>query len=258
MKLRRTTTGKYSIEAVSKALDILEVFRDSEELSLNEICRRMALNKSRTFRLLYTLAERGYIDRCADNLRYQLGTKLFERGAHVRRDIRQLAQPVMRALHERFNETVNLGVLDGADVLYIDILEASRPFRMTATVGCRMIAPLTAMGKAMLAGLAGEPAAAPGHGPASKRKSGTGRSLKHELELVRRRGYAIDNEENERGVACIGAAILNATSLPVAAISVSGPAHRILGEEKKNIAEAVAAAGRRISGSLGFRPPGGA
>ncbi|MBZ5497386.1 MAG: IclR family transcriptional regulator [Acidobacteriia bacterium] len=251
MKLPRTTIGKYKVEAVAKALDVLEVFSGSEELALNEICRRVGLSKSRTFRLLHTLAERGYIDRCADGSRYRLGAKLFERASNLRRDLKQLAQPFMRRLHERFNETVNLGVLSDEEVLYIDILETSRPFRMTATVGCRMPASLTAMGKAMLARLPRENPGAPDARPASGLHRSQRRMLKQELARVRRRGYAVDNEQNERGVACIGAAILDAAGRPVAALSVSGPAYRILAE-KKNLAPGVVAACRGISQSLGF------
>ena len=254
MKLPRTTIGKYSVEAVAKALDILGVFDGSEQLALNEISRRVQLNKSRTFRLLHTLAERGYVDRSPDASRYQLGVKLFERAANVRRDVKQLARPFMQSLHDSFNETVNLGVLNQGNVLYIDILESSRPFRMAATVGCRMPVHLTSMGKAMLANLAAETRARPRHlRPAGSRRKQV-QIPQRELDLVRDQGYAIDNQENEPGVACIGAAILDETGRPVAALSVSGPAHRILGV-KKDIAQAVATSCRNISKSLGFNGP---
>ena len=75
MKLPRTTDHQYVVEAVAKALDLLEAFRDSEELSLNEISRRVGLNKSRSFRLLHTLAERGYVEKIADGGRYRLGDR---------------------------------------------------------------------------------------------------------------------------------------------------------------------------------------
>jgi DNA-binding IclR family transcriptional regulator len=98
MRLPRTTVGKYSVAAVAKAPDILEVFSSRAELTLNEISRRVGLNKSRTFRLLHTLGERGYIDRRADGSRYQLGVKPCKRASHVRRDIKQLARPFMLTL----------------------------------------------------------------------------------------------------------------------------------------------------------------
>jgi DNA-binding IclR family transcriptional regulator len=249
MKLPRTTTGKYSVEAVARALDVLEAF-SSDDLTLNEISRRAGLNKSRAFRLLQTLAERGYVDRCEDGMRYQLGVRLFERAANVRRDLKQVAQPFMRTLHKRFNETVNLGVLNSGDVLYIDILESSRPFRMAATVGCRMRAHRTALGKALLAHLpensSGEQARVSGISAAQRQ------ALTRELALVRNRGFAVDEEQNEPGVACIGAPVFDATGGAIAAISVSGPAHRIHAKDG-SIARAVVAACCSVSKSLGFK-----
>jgi len=251
MKLPRTTTGKYSIEAVAKALDVLEAFNGSEELPLSEICARVGLNKNRTFRLLHTLAERGYIDRGTERSRYQLGASLFERSAHVRRDLRQLARPYMQKLHDRFNETVNLGMLNHGDVFYLDILETSRPFRMMATVGCRMPAHKTAMGKAMLARLTADQSDSQALALAPKLTPMRREALQRELERACKRGFAIDNEENEPGVACISASILDAAGVPIAAISVSGPAYRILAG-KKSLAQAVMAACQEISLNLGF------
>jgi len=250
MKLPRTTRGKYSVEAVAKALDILNAFSSSEELTLNEISRRVRLNKSRTFRLLHTLAERGYVNRCGEGTGYRLGMKLFERAAGVRRDIKQVAQPFMQTLHNRFNETVNLGVLSDGDVLYIDILESSRPFRMAATVGCRMRAHTTAMGKALLAHLA--PTKSGEQASVSRISVAQRQELTRELALVRSRGFALDDEQNEPGVACVGAPIFDAAGRAVAAISVSGPAYRIQAK-RLSIARAVVTACSEASKSLGFK-----
>jgi DNA-binding IclR family transcriptional regulator len=252
MKLARTTTGKYVVEAVIKALDVLEVFETSETLSLNEISKRVGLNKSRTFRLLQTLAERGYIERCADGTQYKLGLKLLERAAGIDRNLKQLARGPMLRLQERFNETVNLGVLDDyRDVLFLDIVETSRPFRMTATVGCRIPAHQTALGMAILAFLDMEDPASPAHAIREKLGERPARLLSRELQKIRERGYAIDNEQCEPGVGCIGAAIRSASGLPVASISVAGHVRRILVNEKK-IALALLTACREISGYLGY------
>ena len=251
MKLPRTTTGKYSVEAVAKALDILETFIGAEELALTEICRRVGMSKSRTFRLLHTLEGRGYIERSAGGSRYQLGVKLFECAAKVRCDLKQLSRPFMRKLRERFNETVNLGVLNDAEVLYLDILETTRPFRMMAAVGCRMPAFQTAMGKAMFSHLEMNHPRSPIQALMGRLRPAQKRRMMRMLQTVAKRGYAIDDQGNEPGVACIGAAILDAAGDPVAAISVSGPAYRILAE-KKNIGPAIQAACHSISQSLGF------
>lgn len=251
MKVARTTSGKYVIEAVIKAIDVLEAFRNAEDLSLNEIGLRVGLNKSRTFRLLQTLAERGYVERNEDGTRYKLGIKLFEQAANVRRDIRDVARLFMLDLQERFNEMVNLGVLDNSDVLYLDIVESSRPFRMSATVGCRMPAYQTSMGKTILAYLHADDPASPSHPLLAVAPRAKLPSLYRELELVRQRGYAIDNQENESGVGCIGAAVLDTGGHPLAALSISGPEHRILGREQL-IATALVSSCRGISKKLGL------
>jgi IclR family transcriptional regulator, KDG regulon repressor len=252
MKLARTTTRKYSVEAVIKALDLLDAFSGGEELTLQELCGRAAMNKTRAFRLLHTLAERGYVERCAESLRYRLGARLCERAAHVRGDIKQLAHPFMRRLHEHFNETVNLGVLHNDEVLYIDILETSRPFRMMASIGCRMPAHVTAMGKAMLAHLCSIDAEGSVNNVMANLQPVARQALQRELERVRRLGFALDNEENEPGVACIGAAILDASGRPLAAMSISGPSYRIV-SGKKNLVPEIVDACRGISRGLGWQ-----
>jgi IclR family transcriptional regulator, KDG regulon repressor len=250
MKLPKESDDKYVVEAVVKALDVLEVFQDGEELQLSEISKRVSLNKSRAFRLLYTLCERGYVERASDGHRYKLGLKLFEHASNLRRDLKQIAQTHMRKLQQRFNETVNLAVLHNGEVLYIDLLESSRPFRMSAMVGSRMPISNTSLGKALLA-YAAE------HDldevfdtltPSELRK------MRAEMEIVKRRGYATDQEENEPGVACIGAPILNEGGVSIGAMSISGPSVRIQKQER-DIGTALAATCRDISRQLGFAEP---
>jgi len=253
MKLPRTTEDRYVVESVARALDVLEAFRDSDELSLKEISRRVGLNKSRSFRLLHTLAGRGYVEKNAGG--YRLGVKLFERAAHVRQDLKLVAQPFMRQLLAQFNETVNLGVLHEGEVLYIAILESRQAFRMAATVGSRMPVLSTSLGKAIVAHLPESDALRLGQqvGKSKKKVRSAGvQALQDDLAAVRRLGYAVDDEENEPGVACVGAPLLDAGGSAIAAISVSGPAARIRAQQKE-IAAAVSAAGRQISQSLGFK-----
>src|SRR2546425_6085490 len=108
MKLARLTEGKYLVESVARALDVLETFRDSEELSLNEISRRVGLNKSRSFRLLHTLAERGYVEKIADGGRYRLGAKRFERARPLGSQLMRIAHPFRPPPREQFYETAHL------------------------------------------------------------------------------------------------------------------------------------------------------
>lgn len=245
MKVARTTNDPYIVEAVLRALDILEVFEGSQELSLHEISRRTKLNKSRCFRLLHTLASRRYVERSPTGQAYRLGTRLLDQAVSTRRDVREIAHPYLVRLRDQFNETVNLGLIHNGEILYIDLVESQRPFRMSAMIGSRMPIGSTAMGKAMLA--------------AMPKKVGTSllsghnvpRNLQAELERVRQAGHAIDNEENEPGVACIGACILDGDGLAAAAVSISGPVHRILVRERE-IAKVLHTVCQRISEQLGF------
>jgi DNA-binding IclR family transcriptional regulator len=252
VKVARTTTGKYVVEAVAKALDIVEAFNNSEELPLSEISKRVGLNKSRTFRLLSTLLERGYVARNADGSRYRLGVELLQRASNVNRDLRQIARDYMVELQQRLNETINLSVLDDeGHVLYLDIAESSRPFRMTASVGCRIPCHVTSMGKAMIAFMRVDDSKSPYHAFAAKLSPRPSRALYRELALIRERGYAIDREGNEAGVGCIGAPIFDAMGRPVAGMSVAGPLRRIIAH-KKRIAELLVHACQRLSRDLGF------
>jgi len=252
MKAEEISQNRYVVDAVAKAFDILEAFDTSDGLTLNEIREQVGLNKSRIFRLLYTMTERGYVERINNGARYKLGVKLLERAAYVHRNLKDLARGFMLQLQEHFNETVNLGVLDGLDeVLYVDIVESSRPFRMIASAGCRTPARKTAMGKAMLARLRLDDPATPEYARAKELWPDQMDELRRDLEVIRRRGYALDKEENEPGVGCVGAAILDAGGRPVAAMSVSGPSHRILASEKE-IAESLVDACARVSRTLGF------
>jgi IclR family acetate operon transcriptional repressor len=256
MKRPRTLKDRYSVEAVIKALDVLEAFRDSEELTLTEISQRVGLNVSRTFRLLHTLAERGYVERSSDGGRYLLGVKLFERAACLRKGLRQTALPFMNQLLLKFNETVNLGIPDKEEILYIEILESSHPFRMAAAVGTRSPFHSTALGKAIMAHLSEDQLKAlltPKRlVKLTERTITDPKELNESLQVVYQEGYAIDDEETEPGAACIGAPIFDGTGKPVAAMSISGPVNRILGERKEGIAAALIQACGEVSKRLGF------
>lgn len=245
MKVPRTINDPYVVEAVLRALDILEVFEGSRELSLKDVSDRTGLNKSRCFRLLHTLSTRNYVVRTGEGQNYCLGSWPFDKAVGARRDVRETTHPYLVELRDQFNETVNLGVVHNGEILYVDLVESQRPFRMSAMVGSRMPIENTAMGKSMLAQMT--------KGAAQEMLVGrsVSRALQVELEKVRQRGYAIDNEENEPGVACIGASILDADGLPAAAVSMSGPVHRILVRERE-IAKALQKVCQRVSHQMGF------
>lgn len=249
----------YLVKPVYKALQVLVALGDEQRsLTLTEICHRVRLPKTTVFRYLQTLAQCGFVvhDRQADM--YHLGARLFELGqlAGQQLRIRDVALPVMTALRDRFNETVNLGILDGFDIVYVEMVESHHTLRMQATLGSRDPAYSTALGKAILAHL-DEPAQ---HLPARLTPRTvftlhTRAKVLQALAQVRQQGYALDDQENEDGARCVGAPIFEYPGRVTAAISVSAPASRLRPEQVEEVAEAVREAAAAISRQLGYSGP---
>jgi len=247
----------YYIEVLGKALDILDVFGQSEEqrLSLQDISVRSRLNKNTVFRILYTLGEHGYIHK--ENQTYQLGRKLVDLGnvKFRRRDLLAIAGPYLDALRDQSGETVNLGVLDGGSIRYIDVRESPERFRLAERIGGSDFLHSTALGKAHLAYLPAEEVRylmkQLGMPRQTEHTFTTINALKKELEIVRVNGYALDREESMLGAFCVAAPILNSSNTPIAAISISGPTIRFneenLPEAKDALLKAVAEIQSKLS-----------
>lgn len=253
-----SSAPRYGVRVVGRALDVLEVLRDSDRpLSLGEISRRVGLVKSSGFRLLRTLEHRGYVERVGMDGRYHLGPEFttFVRGPAGYRQLVETALPHMQRLLEQFGETVNLGTLRDGEVLYLEILESPHAFRMTARVGARSPVHATGLGKAIAAYLPEEEIRSILRGrrfPALTSRTITSPAAwKRELALTRARGVAEDNGETEPEASCIAAPIFGADGRPIGAISLSGPASRIRAS-KPRAAHALVASCRAISKALGF------
>jgi DNA-binding IclR family transcriptional regulator len=254
----RTDNQKALATTVMKALDVLEILAGAEyfPLTIGEIAARCGLSRPTAHRLVITLARRGYLATTPDR-RYRLGPKVLSL-ARALMDVTGLptvARPILATLAHALGETVFLGMLDGAEVLYLDKFETPRSARMYSVVGTRNPVYCTALGKSLLAFL-------PDNQQQQilrrviliRRARNTHRtieSLMRDLEETRRRGYAVDDVENEQGIRCIGVPILNANGYPVAAISVAGPETRLTRDRIAEIAPAVVEAAHQISVQLG-------
>ena len=154
------------------------------------------------------------------------------------------------------SETVHLCILDDSEVVYLDKVEPARSVRMASSVGRRNPAYCTAVGKAMMAYLPDAQV------EAIVRKQGLRAmtantitsfvELKKELNAIRSRGYAIDNEEIEEGVRCVGCVVRNFSGEPLAAISISAPAFRLTTDKVKDLSQPVVTAASALSAELGF------
>jgi IclR family transcriptional regulator, KDG regulon repressor len=224
----------YTIESVARALTLLELFSTATpDLDLTTISRRAALPKSSAFRYLSALEQLGYIERDAATGTYHLGMKLFQLGqvAVSRLDVRTVARPIMQELARRYQETINLGMLNGQQVLLIEVVDGTRSIRMGSRLGERDPLHTSAVGKAILAYQG--PAAIEALVQADALPRLTAHTLTdpealgHDLAGVRERGYSLDREEGEIGLCCVGIPIFNHRGQVLSALSLSAPAARL-------------------------------
>jgi DNA-binding IclR family transcriptional regulator len=248
---------QYRIQCLDRAIELLEFLSETDKLpTLAGICQHTGLHKSTAHRLLMVLERSGLIERTGDH-RYRLGLKLHELGQRAldQIDVRTRARPHLRSLSAQMHETVHLGVLQKAKVVYLEKLDAnSRTVCFASVTGTSNPVYCTAMGKAMLAFLAPDAAEEVIAGIRFRRFTantlGSEGELRSALERARRRGYAIDDEEIEPGVRCIGAPIFSPSGAPIAAVSISGPVARMTPQRAPGIAEHLQRCCREISQSL--------
>jgi IclR family transcriptional regulator, KDG regulon repressor len=236
----------YIVQPIARALRVLEyVALEGRELTLTEIHTRLKLPKTTCFRYLQTLRAAGLIDYDPVSDRYRSGEKLARLSASPDRSpLVTAALPTMRALRDRFNETVNLAELIDKDVVYREIVESRRSLRMQARIGAHDPAHTTSLGKALLASL--PPERLLQHLPArltarTDDTLTTLAALHRELRLARERGWASDHAENEDGTWCVGVALGSS-----AALSLSAPASRMNGTLEREMGEALILATREI------------
>jgi IclR family acetate operon transcriptional repressor len=240
-----------------KALDLLMLIARAKPggVRLVDLQRQLNADNAVLLRLLNGFQLRDFVRR-DDVARYHLGPAAMEL-AHsflAGIDVRDAARSTMHRLVAESRETVHLGALRDVGVIYLDKIEAEQTVRMHSQIGRLMPAYSTALGKAMLA--AGPPEVVErviGAGMSSRtpRTITTRRALRRELDMVRQQGFAIDDLENEDGVRCVGAAILDHQNAVVAALSISAPAFRFSLDDAHRVGPTIARAAREVSTRLG-------
>jgi DNA-binding IclR family transcriptional regulator len=259
--VKRPKKPAYKVQVLDRAINILEFIsrQSGGEAALPELAAAMKLHKTTTHRIAHVLESRGLLRRGPDSTRYRLGLHLYDLGCRAldNVNIRDEARPIMTRLAFEVSETAHLAVLDRAEVLYIERVEAQRSLTMGSKLGARNPVYCTALGKAILAW---SPEADVDQILAGCRMEARTRntftnvlSLKRELERIRDRGYAIDDEEIEDGIRCISAPVLDPAERAVAAISVSGPAARITPNRFQSIGKTVLKAAEELSAHVGHK-----
>jgi len=261
--LLENSSPLYRVQVLERALGILDELALQDQLAPGEIASRLSLHKSTTHRLLAVLEESGYVERSAANGKYSLGMKLIELGtrASSRLDLCELAGPVLDRLMERTGETAHIGILSQGAVISIADSESYKTLRTPSTVGRRNPAHCSSQGKVLMAGLSpAELRAFIGANPLKKftrRTISTLTALQREVAQVRQQGYAIDDQEFEEGLKCVGAPIRDRFGNVVAAISVAGPAMRLSEARMPDFIGVVVDAAAGLSRALGYQasPP---
>jgi DNA-binding IclR family transcriptional regulator len=230
------------IGSVDKALTTLDALARAGAAGapLAALAGEVGVNKTTLHRTLAALRHRGYAEQTPDG-RYRLGAAAVALGASYlhEENLPELLHPALAALCAEVGELVHLGALAGRDIVYLDKVEPQRAVRVWSAVGRHRPAATTALGRAWLAAL--ESATAP-LGAAELARYADGVTsparLRRSLDAAHARGFAEEDEENEAGIACVAVAVLRA-GRPVAAVSITAPAERLAGDDRRARAAAL-------------------
>lgn len=238
---------------VAKAVGIVDILVSKADngISLAELSALIGMPKSSTHRYLATLTELGLAERTGVD-RFRLGTKVIElAGSYLASsDLRNESQAILSELAEQSGETTHLAVPSGTDVVYISKVESKHAWGMFSHIGARLPMHCTALGKAILAfssdGLVQKVFAEPPK-PRTPHTITSIQAFEEEMARIRTQGFSMDDEENEIGIRCIGAPVIDFTGQAVAAISISGPITRMDHERCAQLSPLVREAALMIS-----------
>lgn len=220
----------YPIRAVERVCDILDMLHEHEEgVVLAEVARQAKLPKSSAYRYLLALEARRYVQRDGDSGLFRLGLAFRPQQSLELKLFIERAQSQLERLRDELNETVNIGVLDGGQVVHLAVVECAQMMRLAARIGQRSPVHATALGKVICAQL--EPVrveailAAEGMPPLTNRTLTAPEDFMTEVKKVKAAQFAIDDLEAQDDGRCVAVPLLG---LPVAAgLSVSAPANRL-------------------------------
>ncbi|MFP8882668.1 IclR family transcriptional regulator [Streptomyces mangrovi] len=252
------------VPAVTRALDILELFLDGDgTLSAPEITRKLGLPRTTVHELVTTLAARSYLVPVpGQSGRYRLGVRTYQLGSRYAEqlDLAAEGQQVARSVAETCDETVHVAILEGADVIYIAKVDSTHAVRMVSAAGRRLPAHCTSVGKMLLASLPPDELDArlpgPGDEPLRAMTENSITSpgeLREALAGIRERGVAVERRESNPDVSCVAAPVRDGTGKVVAALSISVPMIRWSEERRVELENLAVEGAAELSARLGHR-----
>lgn len=255
----KTTDDKTSIQVIERMVSLLDALAACPDpVSLKELASTTSLHPSTAHRILNDLVLKRFVDRSEPGA-YRLGMRLLELGNIVksRLNVRDAAMDLMRTLHRKTDQTVNLSVRQNDEIIYIDRAFSERSgMQVVRAVGGRAPLHLTSTGKLFLSidepKMVAEYAHRTGLAGHNKNSITDLAQLENELGTVRRHGYARDNEELELGVRCMAAGIYDDSGKLIAGLSISAPADRLQDAWLQDLMTTA----RQISAALGYKESG--
>lgn len=252
------------ISSLARGLSILEAFDQANpKMGITEIAKKTCLSKSTVFRLIHTLRSLGYIIPVRGEKKFTLGPKVLGLGFSVLSslELREIAQPYLMDLSQRIGETVNLAVLDGWNLIYIERIKTQQIVNINLHVGSRLDLYNTAMGR-VLAAFQGENWLArylkylekiPG---ADLYWKNNGVKLKNILEEVRKNDYALNNEELTPGLRSVASPVRNREGKVIGAVNIAvSSSMYFLQRLKIELISPLQETAKAISLALGFTVP---
>ncbi|UED87134.1 IclR family transcriptional regulator [Streptomyces profundus] len=252
----RKSSASGGVQSLERAFGLLEQMADAGGVTgLSELASSSGLPLPTIHRLMRTLVACGYV-RQQPNRRYALGPRLIRLGEAAARPLATWARPYLARLAAETGETANMALLDGDDAVYVAQAPSRHSMRMFTEVGRRVLPHATGVGKALLAGLSDDEVRAllrrTGMPAITERTLTSPDAFLRELRMVRTRGFAVDDNEQEIGVRCLAVPLPHAPT--PAAISVSGPAGRLTDEAVEKLAPLLREVAHELGTALAAEP----
>jgi DNA-binding IclR family transcriptional regulator len=252
--------AEHELGSLHHALDAIEALAaQRHEVTLADLSRSLSVSKSGLYRILATLTARGYAAKTRTRA-YRLGVRLWELGCRVPDlGLVEVAAPFMQRLTRDTDETCQLGILVGFDIVYLHRVEAGRSVRVHTEIGSRIEAHCTSTGMALLAQLPGDELARvlPARLRRVTPETIVNRAkLMAELARVRARGYAVGRGYWREDVAGVATPLFGRDGATVAALNVAAPRVRFTKQRMAEVADLLCRTARQISAALGFSPNG--
>ena len=227
----------YTIQSVEKACDLLMAFGSStEELGVSELSRMLGIGKSTVWKLLNTFENKGFIVKNPSSEKYSLSIQFFQVACQYYNQIsvNSVVREFMEKLSRKYGETIHFAIRDGDEIVYVEKIDGTFNINIYSRIGRRSPIYAPSVGKVILANLGREQIMdilnRSTLKPFTEHTITSKEGMLRELEKIRRQGYAIDEEEYELGIRCVGVALKNIAGAVVGGLSISGTAVRMTDE----------------------------